>query len=138
MADLPERILAADLVPGVEGPEVAPTHLDSIAIGRRPSQRPIRDTAVATRNMLVVAVVHIGNSGESRSKSFAHFALPDGPLAPGIRATRRPEDRFVAERGHDRFDVVAVEYNSHLSQQIDLPLSLVTTSVRRSTYIRPT
>src|ERR1700687_4037042 len=102
LTDLPERVLPRDVVVGIEGPEVAPAHLDPLVVGRGSGQSPLRRATVPTREMLIVAVVDIGDSCESRRKSLAHSPFSNEPPTPRVISARGLEDAVVTEARHDR------------------------------------
>jgi hypothetical protein len=69
---------------------------------------------------MVIAVVDVRDSCESRGKAVSYLSLPNKPGTPRISTTRRLEDTLVAEVRHDRVQVVAVERISDPPQHIDL------------------
>src|SRR4051812_1903356 len=87
-ADLPERVLADDRVVVSEGPKIAAADFDSLALDRRPGDRPLRDAAGAGDEMIVVAVVDIGDPLEARRESAAHLVLTHEATSARLGPTR--------------------------------------------------
>src|SRR5579872_864041 len=119
--DLPEGILAHDLV-AAERPQIAAANLQPLTLDRRPGQHPFGRAAVAGDEMLVLAVVDVGDAGEAGAEPLADLRLAHEPTAPRIRTARGLEYAVVREQRHDRVEVVAVETVEHAQEHIVLRL----------------
>src|SRR6516165_12257722 len=95
VADLPEAVLADDLAVRPECPQVAAAYLDALSANSGAADGPLGRTAGPAGEVLVIAVVHIGNALEARGQPAAHLVLP-GKAAPppvgprGASRTRNP------------------------------------------------
>src|ERR671925_1178734 len=119
LADLPEAVLADDLLVVPERPQIAAPHVDSLAGYRRARDRPLRYAAVPGGEVVVVSVGDVRNALEARGKPAPDLVLPDEPAAPAVRSPRGLEDTILAEVLHDRVEVVSVEGAEHLLKDFD-------------------
>src|SRR6266498_4856090 len=78
--ELPVGVLPGDLV-APEREQVAASYLDPIPLGSRPGEQPLRAAPVAADPVTVVAVVDVGEAGESACQPRAHL-LPPCNLRP--------------------------------------------------------
>src|SRR5262249_38900383 len=89
--------------------EVAAAYLYRLAIAPGSGEQPFRDAAVATDEMLELAIVYVGRHFESRDESAPHFGMTPVALAMGFPAAGHVECAIGMEVGHDAIDVVIVE-----------------------------
>ena len=59
--------------------------------------------------MPVVAVMYVGQTGETCRQAVANCRLADVAAAPGLGAARHLEHHVVGQEGHDAVEVVGVE-----------------------------
>ena len=78
-------------------------------VGRRPGQCPFRCAAIASNEVVALAVVDIGDPGEAGCQALADGRLAVESSPEWIGAARGLEDGVIGEEGHDCVQVVAVE-----------------------------
>src|SRR5439155_6887071 len=92
LADFPEAVLACDQPIRVESPDVAAAHIDADALDGGAADRPLRHAAVAAREVVAVAVMHVRDPLEARAEASANLLLADEAATPSIRPPRSLED----------------------------------------------
>src|SRR5215469_67685 len=120
VADLPEAVLADDLAVRPERPQVAAAYLDALSLHSRAADGPLGRTAGPAGEVIVIAVVHIGNAPEARGQPAAHLVPTRKAAPPPVGPAGRLEHAILGEMRHDRVEVMPVETVEHLLERLDV------------------